>query len=345
MNPVEGFLQNLQGVTKQRNKHWMALCPGHEDKNPSLSISQGNDGRVLLKCFAGCKPERIVSALGLAMSDLFDRRNGSETAEMNRSVKSASAIRQILADGGHQATEEYFYARDVRKVRFERVGTIQPGKGKPEKTFRWEHRKDGEWWSGQGKQPVPLYANRSFRDPDIIDQAIGVEGESKADLLDKPGIPAFSYHSLRIDQCEVLADLDVILFPDKDVAGQRQAVQAALTISRSKQARSIRIIQPPDELPSQGDVVDGIRRFGWDRQRIEGLVASAVPYVPGEDPELPNDGHGSSPSPWSEAITAPEFISQGQAKPDGWRNRSRPAVQLPRSLAREASERHTLLSG
>lgn len=48
-----------------------AQCPAHEDRHASLSIGQGNDGRVLLTCHAGCTPEAILTALGLDWPDLF----------------------------------------------------------------------------------------------------------------------------------------------------------------------------------------------------------------------------------------------------------------------------------
>jgi hypothetical protein len=43
----------------------------HGDRHPSLHISEGRDGRVLLKCFAGCTIESICAAAGLTLSDLF----------------------------------------------------------------------------------------------------------------------------------------------------------------------------------------------------------------------------------------------------------------------------------
>lgn len=49
----------------------MARCPAHEDRNPSLSLKEGRDGRALLYCFAGCQLVDVVAALGLSMSDLF----------------------------------------------------------------------------------------------------------------------------------------------------------------------------------------------------------------------------------------------------------------------------------
>ena len=55
----------------QRNgTGWSAHCPAHEDRNASLSISEGRDGRTLIYCHAGCTPEQIVAAMGLKMADL-----------------------------------------------------------------------------------------------------------------------------------------------------------------------------------------------------------------------------------------------------------------------------------
>jgi hypothetical protein len=60
------------------NRRWVARCPAHDDRRPSLSIADGRDGRVLLRCFAGCEIERIVHALGLALADLFERATTTE---------------------------------------------------------------------------------------------------------------------------------------------------------------------------------------------------------------------------------------------------------------------------
>lgn len=51
---------------------WVARCPAHADRSPSLSIREGRDGRTLLRCFAGCESTAIVRALGLSIADLFE---------------------------------------------------------------------------------------------------------------------------------------------------------------------------------------------------------------------------------------------------------------------------------
>jgi hypothetical protein len=42
---------------------WMASCPAHDDEKPSLSISEGRDGKVLVKCHAGCSQQAVIDAL------------------------------------------------------------------------------------------------------------------------------------------------------------------------------------------------------------------------------------------------------------------------------------------
>ena len=56
---------------RHNGKTWIARCPAHDDRTPSLSINEGRDGCILLNCHAGCETEKIVAALGLKLSDLF----------------------------------------------------------------------------------------------------------------------------------------------------------------------------------------------------------------------------------------------------------------------------------
>jgi putative DNA primase/helicase len=71
---LEEFVGRLSGV--QRNGDgYRALCPSHPDRKPSLSVSAGDDERILVKCWTGCTSRAIVVALGLELRDLFaDRR-------------------------------------------------------------------------------------------------------------------------------------------------------------------------------------------------------------------------------------------------------------------------------
>lgn len=68
---VEDFLSRLHKVKRTGQGTWLACCPAHGDKNPSMSVKEGDDGRVLVNCFAGCAVGEIAGAIGLNISDLF----------------------------------------------------------------------------------------------------------------------------------------------------------------------------------------------------------------------------------------------------------------------------------
>jgi AAA domain len=76
---VIGQLEYLNCTVKQVSpQQWEAQCPSHDDRHPSLSIGEGDDGRLLLHDHAGCELEEILAALGFTAAELFpDNGNGS----------------------------------------------------------------------------------------------------------------------------------------------------------------------------------------------------------------------------------------------------------------------------
>lgn len=73
MTTADTLISKLDKVTRSRTSkdRWQARCPAHDDKGPSLSIRETDDGRVLVHCFAGCSVHEIAQAVGLELSDLF----------------------------------------------------------------------------------------------------------------------------------------------------------------------------------------------------------------------------------------------------------------------------------
>lgn len=68
---IDDILNRLSGVKRKGQNSWMACCPAHDDSDPSLAVTSVDDGRILLKCFAGCSALEVVHALGLELKDLF----------------------------------------------------------------------------------------------------------------------------------------------------------------------------------------------------------------------------------------------------------------------------------
>ena len=71
---AEALLSRLNKTRQTGRGSWVACCPAHDDKKPSLAIRELDDGRVLAHCFAGCGFDDIVSAAGVKIEDLFPEK-------------------------------------------------------------------------------------------------------------------------------------------------------------------------------------------------------------------------------------------------------------------------------
>lgn len=92
------FLSRLKGV-KKRGRGWTALCPAHDDKDPSLSIDIGDEGKILLKCFIGCKVEDVCAACRIEVADLFQEKKGRGIAYPPRTRATAQPPRSNPSNG------------------------------------------------------------------------------------------------------------------------------------------------------------------------------------------------------------------------------------------------------
>lgn len=249
---------------------YMAQCPCHEDKEPSLAVSEGDDGRVLLKCFAGCDTEDIVKALGLSMADLFPPKEKS----LKQSKPQQSEARRAYQ------SPTYVYTDEQGKTLFGIIRT-------PRKDF-FAVRPDGNggWLYGlEGVEPVP------YRLPEVI-KAVSegktvfiVEGEKDADNLRKLGLVATTNHGgakkWRDHYSDYLVGADVVIIPDDDEPGREHAERVAQSLVGK--AKSIRILELPD-LPPKGDVSDWLEA-GGTKEEFLALAEAAPEYEPRQ--ELP----------------------------------------------------------
>ena len=94
MQPIEKVLSRLENPKQRQDGQWSARCPAHEDKNPSLSVCETDEGAVLAKCFAGCSFESIYASLGLEVSEAFPPRNksGREPRKTPRLIAASQAL-------------------------------------------------------------------------------------------------------------------------------------------------------------------------------------------------------------------------------------------------------------
>lgn len=68
--PVEALLGRLEGVQRS-GRGYRARCPACGGRSRKLSVSEGEDGRVLVHCFGGCEPLAVIQSVGLSLADLF----------------------------------------------------------------------------------------------------------------------------------------------------------------------------------------------------------------------------------------------------------------------------------
>ena len=94
---ADNLLQHLNKIKRTGAGRWLACCPAHDDKSPSLSIRETDDGKVLVHCFAGCSVHEVVSAVGMDLSDLFPARDNDQpfTKGERRPIPATDILRAI----------------------------------------------------------------------------------------------------------------------------------------------------------------------------------------------------------------------------------------------------------
>ena len=97
---IETVISRLDGVKETGYGKYVARCPAHPDKSPSLSIRECDDGRVLIHCHAQCQIEDVLDAVGLGFTDLMPERVGTEHSY--KPLKSRFDARQVLAGISHE---------------------------------------------------------------------------------------------------------------------------------------------------------------------------------------------------------------------------------------------------
>lgn len=81
---LDAFLNRLDKCIQTGDRKWKACCPAHDDRDPSLSITEGDDGKILVHCFAGCTAQDIAQSLGLRVTDFFREDQFNRFMEHNR---------------------------------------------------------------------------------------------------------------------------------------------------------------------------------------------------------------------------------------------------------------------
>ncbi len=264
-SPIELVLDRLPSAKAKAAGCWQANCPAHDDKNPSLSISIGSDGKVLMKCHAGCEFSAICAAMGIKSQDLFGTNHNGN-----------GAVRKHISK-----TYDYF---DADGELLYQVLRYEP------RDFR-QRRPNGEggWlWNLRGVKRI-LYRLPELLAADPDDTVFIVEGEKDADRLTSLGLvattsPQGAEKWGRVDATP-LHGRRVAILGDNDDPGRKHQRQVATDLDGK--AAEVRIVHL-EGLPKNGDVSDWLDGE-YDVEDLKEVVKHCDVYEAANAAQLTDD--------------------------------------------------------
>lgn len=94
---IEDILSRLNKVRKTGPNSWLACCPAHDDRSPSMTLSAKDDGHILAHCFTGCSFDEIVGAVGLGWEPWFpEKHNPHEHKSFRRPYPVADVFEAVV---------------------------------------------------------------------------------------------------------------------------------------------------------------------------------------------------------------------------------------------------------
>jgi hypothetical protein len=283
MSAIDTVLDRLDSF-KKSGTGFIAKCPAHDDRQASLSITEGTDGKVLLHCFAGCSVEQIVTALGLTLNDLFastDSKAQRSTAGCTLAAYAAAKHLPIaFLKGLHLTDTRYVNTPVVRIPYLDTQGQevavrfrIRLTKGETGDTcFLWK----------KGDKPF-LYG--LWRLPPQAESIVLVEGESDSHTLwfhhiDAVGIPGVDCWNEERDSPYLSGIAIIYLVVEPDRGGDTLKEKLSVSVLRDK----IQLITLGEHKDPSGLFLADPENFvaNW-----QAAVAKALPYADHEKESWP----------------------------------------------------------
>ena len=314
--PLELLFSKLPNA-KKSGKGWSVQCPAHEDCKPSLSITEGDDGRALVKCHAGCTAEAVCNAVGLKLADLMPSDSIA--------VATATQLQKTPNNGQHSKRGSGTPAKSYNTAK-SAVAALERKHGKRSSLWtycdadgdpvgvivRWDKdggkdirpvaRHDDRWTIGGMPAPRPLY---HLPDLASADRVYITEGEKAADAACAIGLTATTsaHGSQSADKTDwsSLAAKDCVLLPDHDQPGGKYAATVAAILAQLTPPAVVRVVELPD-LPDHGDMADWVEARtdatpGALRKQVEDLANTTQP-VHAEEPTAGIEQFKPFPTDW-----------------------------------------------
>ena len=257
-------LEQAGKTVKKTSSGYQAQCPVHNDRNPSLTISQGDDGRILLCCHAGCKVKDICRALGITEAELFpDKRAYNPKNDRREKTKRVyptldDAIEEIAqqVQGTYTNRWTYYYADGCEALIIARYDDCPNGS----KEYRPLHHNGIGYVRGDPLGPLPLY---QLSELNGAAKVFIVEGEKCVDAAKSIGLvattSAHGSNAAHKTDWTPLASKDVVILPDNDNPGRQYAEDVAEILCQLNPPATVRIVNIPG-LSGGQDIADYIEQ-------------------------------------------------------------------------------------
>ncbi|GAI69950.1 unnamed protein product, partial [marine sediment metagenome] len=265
----EFYGKHLEKVHKAGQDEFKALCPFHEDTNPSFSFNK-NTG--LYNCF-GCesKGDHLTFYSKINNLDII-----KDFPNITKGICNDYGISLVYKTP--EIVKTYDYTDPGGKLLYQ-VCRMEP------KSFRQRKpkSKSGWTWNIKGVKRV------LYRLPEVITatEVLIVEGEQDADNLSDLGFTAttcpMGAGKWKTDYSSYLKDKDVVLNPDNDNEGRKHMDQVAKELLPI--TKSLKLLALPG-LPNKGDVSDFIKTFKDKElaaEKLAMMIEDARPYKPGKE--------------------------------------------------------------
>lgn len=241
---------------------FLVRCPAHEDGEASLHLTE-RDGKVLLHCFAGCKTEDILNALGLTLTDLFNDTGQSE--------RRTSATYPYVDENGTLLFEVLRYEpKDFNQRR-------------PDGRGGWVWHLDCESNSKCKCNPkLPPVRRVIYRLLEVIKakSVLVVEGEKDVETARKLRLVAtcnpHGSGKWRPEYCAFLKGKRVVVIADADAPGVAHAREVARSLLGV--AEPVRLIEA---LPQAKDLTEWIEK-GATREKLLQIIRDTLELTPAD---------------------------------------------------------------
>jgi hypothetical protein len=199
---------------------FLVRCPCHDDRDPSLHISAGKNGSVVLHCFADCRVEDILAAADLGWSDLFNDQAARRRPTAEYHYRNFTILR--FGDGRNKTFAVVSLDKDGNPV--------SGARGLPRSLY---HDADVTAAVAAGE---PVWLTEGEKDCDAMRTAYGVTATTNPF-----GATAWARDAQTYGYAERLRGAQVVLVQHRDVTGRKRTRQVLASLAGM--AASVRVVE------------------------------------------------------------------------------------------------------